>query len=41
MTMKDEFDFVPSFMHISIPLDSQGYTFSILLTMISIATNFL
>lgn len=35
-----DFDFVPSFLNISIPLDSAGYTFTILLTVVSIVFNF-
>ncbi len=34
-----EFDLVPSMMGISVPLDSQGYTFTILLTIMSIIFN--
>ena len=40
MTKTSEFDFVPSFLNISIPLDSPGYTFTILLTVIFVAFNF-
>ena len=35
-----EFDFIPSLGNITIPLDSQGYTFTIILTIISIVYNF-
>lgn len=40
MTKKDEFDFVPSFLSISVPLESHGYTLAVLLTVISIIFNF-
>ena len=36
-----EFDFIPSFLSISIPLDSHGYTFAVLLTVFSIVLSFL
>ena len=35
------FDFIPSLVNITIPLDSQGYTFTIMLTIVSIVYNFL
>ena len=35
-----EFDFIPSLGNITIPLDSQGYTFTIILTVVSIVYNF-
>lgn len=35
-----DFDFVPLFLNISIPLDSSGYTFTILLTLVSIVFSF-
>ena len=34
-----EFDFVPSLLNVSIPLTSQGYTFTILLTIVSLVLN--
>ena len=37
MTQICEFDFVPSFLNVSFPLTSQGYTFAILLTFASFA----
>lgn len=40
LAKRAEFDFVPSIFGISIPLDSQGYTFSILLSVISVIFNF-
>lgn len=36
MTRLDEFDFVPSISNISIPLSSEGYTLTILLTLLSL-----
>ena len=36
-----EFDFIPSFLSISIPFDSHGYTIAVLLTIISIVFKFL
>ena len=41
MAKNDEFDFVPSFLSITIPFDSYGYTFAVLLTAVSIILSFL
>ena len=41
VTKKDEFNFIPSFWGITIPLGSHGYTFAVLLTVVSIVMNFL
>ena len=40
LTKRADFDFIPSIFGVSIPLDSQGYTFTILLSVISIVFNF-
>ena len=40
LAKRADFDFVPSIFGISIPLDNQGYTFTILLSIISIMFNF-
>ena len=40
LAKRTDFDFVPSVLGISIPLDSQGYTFSILISIVSIVFNF-
>lgn len=40
-SVNEEFDFVPSFLNMSIPLDSNGYALAVLLTVVSIVLNFL
>ena len=41
MTRENEFDFIPSFLNISLPLDSDSYIIAAMLTIISILFNFL
>lgn len=36
----NEFDFIPSILEISVPLDNQGYTFAIVLTLFTVVFNF-
>ena len=40
-TKKAEFNFIPSFWSVNIPLDGYGYTFAVFLTVISIVLSFL
>ena len=40
LPQKTKFDFVPAVFNISVPLDNNGYTFAVLLTLVSIIFNF-
>ena len=40
MDLITDFDFVPSFFGISLPLEAQGYTFAVMITIVSIIFNF-